>query len=67
MCASTSEHSHHHLICRECGKIVDFEEDLLETIEKKIKDTKDFTITDHRVIFYGYCKSCVDKRKNESE
>jgi Fur family ferric uptake transcriptional regulator len=67
MCASTSEHSHHHLICRECGKIVDFEEDLLETIEKKIKDTKDFTITDHRVIFYGYCRSCVDKRKNESE
>jgi Fur family ferric uptake transcriptional regulator len=67
MCAFPSEHSHHHLICRECGKIVDFEEDLLETIEKKIKDTKDFTITDHRVIFYGYCKSCADKMANKND
>jgi Fur family ferric uptake transcriptional regulator len=61
MCAFNSEHSHHHLICRKCGNIVDFEEDLLETIEKKIKDTKNFTITDHRVIFYGYCKACADE------
>lgn len=67
MCAFNSEHSHHHLICRKCGKILDFEEDLLETIEKKIKDTKDFSITDHRVIFYGYCKICAEELAKDSE
>lgn len=67
MCAYKSEHSHHHLICRKCGKIVDFEEDLLEAIEKKIKDTKDFTITDHKVIFYGYCKMCADEVSEDGE
>jgi Fur family ferric uptake transcriptional regulator len=69
MCAynSTNEHSHHHLICRKCGNILDFEEDLLETIEKKIKDTKNFTITDHRVIFYGYCKACADEMAKNGE
>jgi len=28
MCAFNSEHSHHHLICRKCGNIVDFEVEL---------------------------------------
>ena len=60
MCAFESQHSHHHLICKKCGKIADFEEDLLEAIEYKINDTTDFTITDHKVIFYGYCKGCEE-------
>ena len=55
------EHSHHHLICKSCNEIIDFEEDLLEAVEKIIELTKGFTITDHRVIFYGFCSKCKEK------
>jgi Fur family ferric uptake transcriptional regulator len=51
-------HSHHHLICRQCGAIIDFEADLLESLEKMIEETKDFSIKDHRVVFYGICSDC---------
>lgn len=52
------EHCHHHLICLKCNKIFDFEDDLLESLEKTIKKTRNFTVTDHRVVFYGTCKEC---------
>ena len=56
------EHSHHHLICKSCNTIIDFEEDLLEAVEKIIELTKGFTITDHRVIFYGICSNCKKEK-----
>ena len=54
------EHAHHHLNCQKCGEIIDFEDDLLEAIEKIIEVTKNFTITNHRVIFEGICGKCKD-------
>ena len=33
-------HHHHHLICRTCGKILPFKDDLLEDLEDKIDDLK---------------------------
>jgi len=62
---SNEEHSHHHLICRECHNIVDFEDDLLESVEEIIEKAKDFEITDHRVVFYGICSDC--KAKGEKQ
>lgn len=58
-------HSHHHLVCRKCGRIFDFEADLLESLEKMIEETKGFSIEDHRVIFYGVCRECREKEKPE--
>lgn len=59
---NNNPHSHHHLVCRRCGAIIDFEADLLENLEKMIEDTKGFTIEDHRVAFYGVCKACKNKK-----
>lgn len=58
---SDEEHSHHHLICRECHKIIDFEDDLLESVEDAIENSRNFKITDHKVIFYGICENCKIK------
>lgn len=60
-------HSHHHLICRQCGAIIDFEEDLLGSIEKIIEETKGFQIQDHHVAFYGICSDCAERNRRESE
>lgn len=51
-------HSHHHLICKKCGKILAFEEDLLEQLEEQIEKKTGFQIVDHELMFYGQCKEC---------
>ena len=51
-------HNHHHLICKSCSKIIEVQEDLLESIEKRIQERYKFEILDHDVKFYGTCENC---------
>ncbi len=53
-----NSHHHHHLICVKCGKVLEFEDDLLESLEEKISKKSNFQILDHKVKFYGYCENC---------
>jgi Fur family transcriptional regulator, ferric uptake regulator len=54
-------HHHHHLICLDCGNIYAFQDDLLETLENRIRDTMGFEVVDHEVKLYGHCKKCKGK------
>jgi len=54
------EHHHHHLICSQCGHIDEVKEDLLESIEKQIEMKYEFQIRDHKLKFFGLCKSCKE-------
>lgn len=49
---------HHHLICRICGKVEDFMDCLLETIETKILSAKRFKVEKHDLNFFGLCRAC---------
>jgi len=52
-----SEH-HHHLICSDCGKVVDLTAcDLIEA-DKKVAKESGFTIKGHLLEFYGICPDC---------
>lgn len=51
-------HHHHHLICLDCGNIYAFQDDLLETLEERIRETLGFEVVDHEVKLYGHCKKC---------
>lgn len=53
-----SAHHHHHLICKKCGHVLEFADDLLDELEKNIQDKCQFKILDHEVKFYGYCREC---------
>ncbi len=55
---TSTPHHHHHLICLVCGKVKEFEDDLLETLETTIAHKSNFMIVDHQVKFYGYCQEC---------
>ena len=55
---TSTPHHHHHLICLGCGQVKEFEDDLLETLEKTIARKSDFMIINHQVKFYGYCREC---------
>lgn len=51
-------HRHHHLICTNCGKVLEVEDDLLENLESKIEEKYKFKIKDHSVKFFGLCSEC---------
>jgi len=62
--SENQRHQHHHLICIQCGTVYEFDDDLLEDLEHKISINKNFTVTDHMVKLFGYCRLCKDKDKD---
>ena len=56
------KHSHHHLICKKCGKVLAFEDDLLEELENHIEEATGFQIFDHELKFYGQCRECSKEK-----
>ncbi|HDB2825096.1 TPA: peroxide-responsive transcriptional repressor PerR [Staphylococcus aureus] len=54
-------HNHYHIICEQCGKIVDFQYPQLNEIERLAQYMTDFDVTHHRMEIYGVCKECQDK------
>ena len=48
--------SHHdHLICEKCHHIIEFENDALEALQRKVAIGFGFVITNHRHEIYGLC------------
>ena len=56
-------HQHHHLICTNCGKVIEVEGDLLESLEHTIEEKYVFKIKNHSVKFYGLCSECSKSSK----
>ncbi|MBW2695696.1 MAG: transcriptional repressor [Deltaproteobacteria bacterium] len=55
------EHAHHdHLVCTQCGKIVEFESELIERTQNEIGEHYGFRIQRHRHELYGLCPACRD-------
>lgn len=51
-------HYHHHLVCLGCGAILEFREDLLDALERRIEEETGFHVVDHSLHFTGYCARC---------
>lgn len=58
-----STHHHHHLICLNCGAVSSFEDDLLDTLEKRIYENVGFEVVDHEVKLFGYCNNCAKNKQ----
>jgi Fur family ferric uptake transcriptional regulator len=52
-----TEH-HHHLICSQCGRVVDFTNCTLAGMEQKLSKETRFDISGHLLEFYGLCPDC---------
>lgn len=57
------EEHHHHLICLQCGKIVEFNDHMLKDLEEHIHTYHHFNVVDHRIKFFGYCSDCQKERE----
>jgi len=55
---------HHHLICRKCGKVIDYSEfverelKLMKDLEKELSHKHGFRIERHDLNFIGLCTDC---------
>jgi Fur family ferric uptake transcriptional regulator len=52
-----AEH-HHHLICSECGQVVDFTDCDLSDIERRLSRDTGFEMESHLLEFLGRCPAC---------
>ena len=60
------DHNHHdHLICVECGNIVEFEEPRVEAIQEEIAARYGFELRSHKHEMYGVCPDCRAKTKRK--
>ncbi len=59
-----SEGAHHdHLICLDCGKIIEFEDPIIESLQGRIAQRHRFQIFHHRMELYGQCEACQQKKE----
>ncbi len=49
---------HHHLICSNCGKVVDFPGCALEEAQQSLSRQTGFRIDEHLLEFMGLCQAC---------
>ena len=53
---------HEHLICVECGKIIEFYKEEIEELQDRVCEEYDFTPLNHRLEVFGICSECKGKR-----
>jgi Fur family ferric uptake transcriptional regulator len=53
------EKGHHdHMVCIECGKVIEFHSEALETLQEKLTEQYNFKLIFHDHRLFGYCKKC---------
>ena len=54
---------HDHLICTKCGKILEFADEEIERLQRKVTARYGFYMLQHRMDIYGLCSECTAKRR----
>ncbi len=59
-------HHHDHIVCNQCGKVVEFFDETIERCQEKVASKSGFSIRDHSLIIYGDCTrpNCPDRKKS---
>ncbi|WP_158738400.1 peroxide-responsive transcriptional repressor PerR [Alteribacillus sp. YIM 98480] len=55
---------HYHVICSDCGKIVDFHYPGLDEVETLAEHVTGFQVNNHRMEVYGRCPECKNISKH---
>ncbi len=63
----TLGHEHHdHMVCTECGIILEFHDEELEQRQEVAAQERGFTIKSHSLKLFGSCKACSQKAEGDS-
>ena len=52
---------HDHLVCRQCGRIIEFKNAALEKIQSRVCRRHNFFPEGHRLQIHGLCSECVNR------
>ena len=52
---------HEHLICLECGTVIEFESPEIHRVERRVREEYGFVPARHRVEIYGLCRECKEQ------
>ncbi|HZP44702.1 MAG TPA: Fur family transcriptional regulator [Candidatus Binataceae bacterium] len=55
------EHHHDHFICEDCGRILEFEDEAIERMQRNIARRLGVTLHRHKLELYGRCADCAAK------
>ena len=56
---------HDHLICRQCGTVIEFEDRKIENLQDLVTRRHGFHPTAHRLEIYGFCRKCASGKSAE--
>ncbi|MFB6434764.1 MAG: ferric iron uptake transcriptional regulator [Candidatus Malihini olakiniferum] len=61
----TQQQHHDHLICLDCGRVIEFCNEFIESRQHEIAETHSIKLTNHTLYLYGHCSiDCC--RKDQS-
>jgi len=61
------DHEHHdHMICTECGEVIEFFSEEIEKLQDEMAEQFGFTPTHHSLRILGLCGKCRKKEKKQS-
>ena len=52
---------HHHLVCSNCGKTINCEEDIFAPVERLLQEKHGFQIDFKHIVMSGLCEECRSK------
>jgi Fur family ferric uptake transcriptional regulator len=55
------EGHHHHLVCSQCGKTLDCDEDIFAPVQKSLKEKYNFRVDFKHMVMSGVCGECKNK------
>ncbi|MEY8213607.1 MAG: ferric iron uptake transcriptional regulator [Colwellia sp.] len=58
---------HDHLVCLKCGKVVEFEDDVIEQRQSDIAKSHKIHLTNHSLYLYGECEDQIACEKYRTE
>jgi len=50
---------HDHMICTNCGKVIEFSDNEIEKRQQKIAREHGLTLESHHMVLYGTCQECT--------
>lgn len=50
-----SQQHHDHLVCLDCGRVIEFSDDIIEQHQKEIANKFHIRLTNHSLYLYGHC------------
>ncbi len=56
---------HDHMICQECGKVIEFCDPRIHAIQETATEMMNFKVNYHSLYFYGICHECEEKKQQK--